>query len=326
MTRDDVSEVTNNLAVLIVAYRRAKNVSQILNICHLAEIDEIYISIDAPKAHTLDALTDHSLLLEEISNFERKTGRKVQKRISPVNQGCAANVLQGCDWAFESVVNLIVIEDDCIPTNAFIDFCRKQFKNLDLDSKIWLICGTQFVPVELTRTQAMLSKYALTWGWATTRNKWQEMRTFFHKPVSNFYFLNIFRFSKPESSFWSAGSRRARLGFTDVWDTVLLDAMRRKHRFAILPPLNLVLNLGSDSVSTHIQEDSKWTNLAVHDDYVPDSKLPKLNVDADKWLKRHFYEISFRHAFTTKITFLLDLVRPRKRRKYPKPLADRIAP
>jgi hypothetical protein len=311
--------------VLIVAYRRAKNVSQILDICNSAQVDQIYITVDAPRDHSPDAETDHATLLEEISNFERKTGREVQKRISSVNQGCAANVLQGCDWAFKNVQNLIVIEDDCIPTNTFVDFCKKQIKNLDLNPLLWLICGTQFAPIDITDKQPFLSKYALTWGWATTRNKWQEMRKVFHNPVSNFYFLDIFRFTKPENSFWSAGSRRARLGFTDVWDTVLLDAMRTQHKYAILPPVNLVLNLGSDNVSTHVHGDSKWTNRAVNNDYVPESKMPIINDDADKWLKQYFYEISLRHAFTTKITFLFDLLQPRKRRKFLKPLAERLA-
>jgi hypothetical protein len=315
---------SDNPSVLIIAYRRPENVAKILALCDKAQVAEIYLSIDAPKIDSVAGWEDHRNLLSTIEDFEKSSGRLVHKRIARENQGCAVNLLLGCDWAFKSAESLIVIEDDCIPTKAFIDFYKSHISYLSHHDDVWLLCGTQFAPLNVTDGHAVISKYALTWGWGTTRLKWVEISEIFRQTFSKSQIRTLLTFAGPEKSFWAAGSRRAKLGFTDVWDTVLLNSMQERGKFAILPPVNLVLNLGADSVSTHVKSNSHWTNREPDENYHVSENPPKRCREVDEWLKQKFYSISLRHILTTKLTFIFDLLWPRKRRKFDDTLRNRL--
>ena len=311
-------------SVLIIAYRRASNLAQILDLCEKANIRNIYISIDVPKEGFEEAWIDHKAVLDAIENFEAKSEVQVSKRIAKSNQGCAVTVLLGCDWALKTANELIVIEDDCIPTPAFFRFCITQLPLLSLHEDLWIVCGTQFAPAGLTEGKAFHSQYALTWGWAVTSEKWSAIRPLFFKP-SRFLKTKDFFALTPEQAFWNAGARRAHQGFTDVWDTIFVKNMKLLNKFAILPPVNLVLNLGNDKVSTHVESDSPWTRLEAHNPDLISSASLSLTGFLDSWIRHNFYKIRFRHLFSTKFTLIRDILFAKKRRKFKSSLYERLA-
>lgn len=320
---DEFAENCASLSVLIVAYRRWQNVSQILDLCHIAGVDNIYLSLDAPKATEIEAVIDHEEMKKVIQDFESNTGRNVKKRIASENQGCAVNVILGCDWAFKDSSFLAILEDDCIPSIQFFEFCRASVEYLLKDEDCWLLCGTQFAPRYVTGNQPSLSRYALTWGWATHVEKWQEIRTSFFSPSKFPEFYDLLSIHR-EDAFWNAGARRAIRGFTDVWDTLLVQQMHLKNKFAILPPSNLIENVGDDSVATHLISNSKWTNRPVNAVSIPFDRFPIFNNEMNQWLTKHFYQIELSHVFSTKITLLLDSFFRKQRRKFRLDLKNRL--
>lgn len=311
------------LSVLIVAYRRWKNVGLILESCQKAGIKDIYITIDAPKDNARGALEDHHALIKVISDFEVRVGQTLRKRVNPKNQGCAVTVIQGCDWAFETSEYLIVLEDDCLPSSKFFDFCVAELSFVKNLANCWLLCGSQFAPMGISKNQVSLSRYALTWGWATHKIKWIEMRKVFFYPPKFPEARDLLSLDC-EKSFWNAGSRRAYRGFTDVWDTILLQKMQQENRFAILPQENLVENVGNDEVSTHTKPNSPWVaqKNAISESLRFDS--PELNAELDQWLSKEFYRIRLRHLFSTKLTLLLDILFHDFRKKFDLQLHERL--
>ena len=186
-----------------------------------------------------------------------------------------------------------------------------------------IICGTQFIPSYLTQGRSLLSHYALTWGWATNRKNWTRLRKIFFDPPNKPITRDLLS-EDSEEAFWRAGARRARLGFTDVWDTILLEHLHDKKSYAIHPPANLIKNLGNDDASTHVSRSSVWTNREVQMEFLSEGNSPVFSENCDYWIKHYFYRIRTRHLFTTKITLVLDQILPRRRRKFGKVLAERL--
>lgn len=311
------------LSVLIVAYRRWENVAQILESCWQAGVRDIYLSLDAPRDNNKEAREDQLALMKVVSDFETRTHETIKKQNLATNQGCAVNVILGCEWAFQTAEYLVVLEDDCLPSSYFFDFCRAELMHVKNDNICWLLCGSQFAPVSITNDRVSLSKYALTWGWATHRSKWLEIREAFFSPSKFPEIKDLFSIL-PGDSFWNAGARRAIRGFTDVWDTVLLQRMIREGKYAILPQQNLVENVGNDQVSTHTDSDSPWVRRKICADNESQFNSPVLNGTLDKWLSRHFYRIRFRHLLSTKFTLLLDLLFYKSRKRFKHPLRERL--
>ena len=301
-----------NLAVLIIGYKRPANIALILDLCQFSGISEIFVSIDGPKEGDLKGLQDFKKIKEVVLDFRQNFLGEIKVNFRKNNVGCAASVLSSCDWFFEQTEYGMILEDDCIPSKYFFDFARSTRTYLEETNDVWLSCGTQFAPNEILPDSPILSKYALTWGWVTTRQKWLEIRENLMTAQINSLLIshnsNII-----DSIYWQAGSRRAYKGFTDVWDTILVYLMQVNNKYAILPSQNLVSNIGDDIAATHTKETSIFLNKSVGK-FIEDSQTPQFSNIADAWIKKNVYSISFRHAITTNLTRIKDYLNKNKRK------------
>jgi hypothetical protein len=293
-------------AVLIVGYQRVDAIRSILDQCLAAEVRNVLLSLDFPKVATTEALTNNALIRKLVTEYEIKFDT-FQSRFLDTNIGCSANVLSSCDWAFSQYEAVAVLEDDCKPSLGFFEFCQESRGYLKTNSEVLVACGTQFVPVTERGSSSILSKYALTWGWFTDADHWKTIKSelviLSHERRMNLKSL------KYEQIYWREGARRAYQGYVDVWDTALVAVIKEGSYFALLPPVNLISNIGNDSVATHTGADKMWTN-ASQGNYIPeDFGIPTVNLEADLWLKNNFYKIRFRHLFSTRLTRLRDFFR-----------------
>ena len=55
---------------------------------------------------------------------------QVFKNYSEVNLGCGMRVKSGISWAFEQVDRLVIIEEDCVPRESFLIFCKEMLENI----------------------------------------------------------------------------------------------------------------------------------------------------------------------------------------------------
>jgi hypothetical protein len=290
-------------AALIIGYRRHSLLESQINVLVEGGIKRIYISLDA--AGNKDSEYDVNLTLEVAKALKRsRIDVNITIATHSKNVGCAAGVLSACDWFFSQEKFGLILEDDCIPTVDFINFCADAREHLIESEKIWLICGTQFAPSYLSFQTWNISKYALIWGWATSDKKWHEIATSLHKPTQ---ISRKIRVKNSERRYWMAGARRATLGIVDAWDSLLVSQMISAEKFALLPSASLVRNVGFDSAATHTTVKNQWLDhtpaFFVHTDLVP-----QINSALDDWLRKKFYRISFRHLFSTRITQVIDLL------------------
>lgn len=302
--------ILEDLNVLIVGYRRAENILHILNICKNSGISNIFISIDGPKANNTEGQIDSNKIQNTIDNFKSTFIGNLTIHFRASNVGCAASVMSSCDWFFKQTEYGVVLEDDCIPTEAFFLFAKSMEEKIINDAEIWLACGTQFAPKELINNSAIISRYALTWGWATSKLKWFDIkRSIFENSQSKGLGNDSLGFV--ENVYWKAGARRAYQGFTDVWDTVLVYRMQLENKYAILPPENLISNIGNDFAATHTHGNSVFLNRNVGSYFGSEGIFYSDKVDG--WLRNNLYKISLKHIVSTKIRFLLDLFQSKRR-------------
>lgn len=299
----------DNSTVLIIGYQRPQAIRQILEICRAAKVSKIYFSIDAPKVASSTSsanLMEIKSLISEYAPFFHK----IFERFLPENVGCSANLLSACDWVFANEDFVIVFEDDCIPSLDFFKFTDMVKDALNIDSRSLLICGTQFVPVDYQVSNVIKSNYSLTWGWATTRDKWEEIRKAIRDSEKEIP-LDIFSLNY-ERIYWQEGSRRAALGYVDVWDTILVKHLVKNNLYAILPKENLVQNIGNDSVATHTELQSKWTQSPTGN-FIP-TKISAVEVSekAQRWLRDNFYAVRRRHLISTRVTRFRDKLKSPK--------------
>jgi hypothetical protein len=288
-------------AVLVIGYKRVENIKKILDICKLAGISTIYVSIDGPRENDKDGIGIQNLIARAVGDFECGFEGQVFSYFRKLNRGCSASVISSCDWVFEREQQVFIFEDDCIPSLDFFSFGINFFPELAKSKKALLISGTQFAPREIAGNSAVFSRYPLIWGWATTKSKWNIMKNSFGKESVS-CLVNL---SAAEKRYWLAGARRALEGRVDVWDTALARFMVFQDYKAILPPVSLVENIGNDEHATHTKTASRFLNISsVELSRISDSVSSEPGVE--NWLKNNLYKISTRHLLTTRITQFID--------------------
>lgn len=293
-------------AVLVVGYQRPNEVRQILSKVSKAGIKSVYLSIDAPKVSSSEALTRSKELRMIVEEFSEKF-ETFTSRFLPINVGCSANILSACDWAFSQEDKLIILEDDCIPSDDFFPYVDFAFKKMIEDPEVLLICGTQFQTCKSDESYLIKSRYSLTWGWATTKSNWELLRKSFSQNSVGVR-SNLLTFDY-EQIYWNEGARRALDGYVDVWDTVLVDYLYSCKGYAYLPSQNLVKNIGNDGVATHTGSDQNWVNTNTGN-FKPNLDIKIIvGKDSDKWLKMNFFRIQPRHLISTRITRLVDKIK-----------------
>lgn len=299
-------------AVLIVGYRRFENLATLLNLSIERNVSQIYVALDGPRTRGESIETEKCK--QVVADFKTKYPGRITERVSEKNQGAAYSVLMAVGWAFESEEFLTILEDDCIPSNEFFDFIEQGKFFLSSDQNCFLICGTQFAPAQVTHSQWSLSSYPLIWGWATSKPKWNQLLELLqaYEPKTRIKG----RASLAERLFWGAGARRSYQGFVDAWDLPLVHAMRKVNGLALLPGENFITNIGNDGYATHTKSPSRWLNKEFGKLETGNTQ-PNRNWELDEWLRRNFYQIRFKHIFTTRLTWLLDLIGIHKRIRAP---------
>lgn len=292
---------SKDIAVLIITYRRKDSLLKILELCEENSVYRIYVSVDGPKNNSFESIADNENIKQVISNFKRKFQGEIFVMYRDTNMGCAASVLSACNWIFEFEDFATIVEDDCIPTQGFFDFCRLSLSFVETSSNVWLSCGTQFAPKFAESDSWFLSKYPLTWGWATTKSKWNEILI----SINSGNNLVGSRVALAEKTYWNAGARRARNGWVDVWDTILAQQLLIKNKFVVHPNECLVTNIGDDLYATNTIVKNKWMRHETGIFSTPKNP-PRLEPNVDQWLRDEFFRIKFRHIISTRITKLRD--------------------
>lgn len=300
---------TTRAPVLIIGYQRPENIKRIIKTCVLAGIEKIYLSVDYPKSDDKQSLEKYRAVLNIRDSF-RYASPTFELNTYTSNLGCAAHVLSACDWVFSREDHVIILEDDCLPSLDFFKFCSFYFSIENQFENLVLACGSQFAPNAEGLDDAVFSKYALIWGWATTRKNWGRIRPGITD--SQMHGWELLEWDV-ESVYWKEGSRRARAGFVDAWDTPLVNYIVQSGFFTLAPRNNLVSNVGDDHVATHTNSGSDW--LRKETGTFNDFNGSKLVFDSkiDDYLKREFYRIRKRHLISTRLTRLRDILRKRKR-------------
>jgi hypothetical protein len=296
-------------AVLIVGYQRPQNIIEIVQTCILEGIKNFYISVDYPKNEEHYSLANYSKILAIKDNF-KDSSLTFHVNTYSVNLGCATHVVSACDWVFEFETNVVILEDDCLPSVFFFRYCNYYFQIEKLHENLVLASGSQFAPNLVKSDGAVFSKYPLIWGWASTQSNWEKIRIGICNSRIERWSLSEF---DEEQIYWKEGSRRARMGFVDAWDTPLAEFISSTDYFTLAPRNNLVSNVGDDDWATHTSGDIAWLRKDTGRFIATDQRDLAFDLGNERFLRRDFYRIRKRHLISTRITRLRDLFNRKKR-------------
>lgn len=244
-------------AVLLITYRKSEYIHEILTAINAFQPPTLYIFQNKEKNANEAQLT--AKVTEEIKHFKYEQPLVYQQHSEHLNLN--ESVQKSIDSVFQHENELIILEDDIVPTPSFFEYCSVLLRQFQDNPNIGVINGCNLNAIE--ENGIFLSDYSLPfWGWATWRDRWslfrpeeinwKEIKQNMHGIQSNrgffsFFFKNIVIHETPWDVQWS----------------MILNHHQLK---TVLPCTNLIVNKG-------FHKDGTYTN------YVK-SKFKQLKTDS----------------------------------------------
>lgn len=308
-----------NLAALIIGYSRPAGITNLLDRLTESGVRNVYIAIDGPK--DIEDKLAQETIKQEIDNNSRNTNIKVLQR--DVNLGAAAGVISAIDWFFSHEKMGVILEDDLQISTDFCSYAKNALDRYVNDNDVWMISGTQHFPNFGDSKKTNWTNYPMVWGWAGWSHKWEIMRSSLLKNKT----VKIRNLLDSNYLFWAIGANRALGGKIDAWDIPLAFEFKSQKKLSLLPPVNLISNIGNDEFATNTRIKSGFMHQKVQQlsngFQYSEKPLSSTLLEYNVFLEKKVFNISKRHILLPYYSFFLDFIRfPKSNRK--KPLKIRL--
>lgn len=181
----------------------------------------------------------------------------VRRNYVEANLGSGRRISSGLNWVFDQVSECMILEDDCLATADFFDYCSDLLERYRSDNRVWVISGNSY-QADRPRGQGSyyFSRYPDTWGWATWRRAW---RHYSHEMNFLSQWIGSPRWEECYPS-WSERRHFLRCfqsaisGRVDAWDYQWIGCVMYAGGLAATPNANLVQNIGFDQEATNTRD------------------------------------------------------------------------
>lgn len=189
------------------------------------------------------------------------------------------------DWLFDNEDYGIIIEEDCVATQAFFQFCDDLLPRYANAQKVRMISGNNYTPKYNPKNyDYFFSHVTHIYGWATWRDRWKTLdrkmtdwNQVKHDKIKKYYPYFLCRF-------WYRFNLQFiydRIEKRNPWDYITLYNSIKNDQCSITPCRNLVFDIGVNGVHHHNTEVANYKpNIPVIDD-ISTSKYPE-TIETDK--------------------------------------------
>ena len=275
----DVIEMVNYICkspVLFLIFNRPEETRRVFDRIKEVKPSKLYIAADGPrknKATDIELCQKTQAIVSEVD-----WDCDVKVLFHNTNHGCKIAVSTNITWFFENEVEGIILEDDCLPSQQFFEYCDILLDKYRDDTRIRHISGSNLNAGKISSDTYYFSKLTSIWGWASWRRVWKDYDvnlTLFDKVTSLSLFNNIIPDKLVANHFYKQFKLIKQSGL-DTWDYQYVFCNMINNGLCIQPNYNMISNIGFNKDATHTHDaENVLSNLLfekydqmVHPDFI----------------------------------------------------------
>ena len=233
--------MTFDIPILLIVYNRPELATRVFKEIAKVRPSRLFVAADGPSSpEFVDVCFESRAIVERVD-----WPCDIAIRFSDDHLGCRKTVVTAIDWVLSQESEVIILEDDCLPSRGFFKFCQELLSKFKNDEQVMHISGVNLAPSQASGDESdyFFSRFCLPpWGWATWRRAWRHFNMEpFEKDFQN---KLIKRFvSAHNLDLWIDVFERNRMQRA-TWDLQWNFSLWRRNGLAIIPHCNLISNLG----------------------------------------------------------------------------------
>lgn len=276
---------TFDTPVLYLVFNRPEHTRRSFEAIRSRRPKRLFIAADGPRS---DVSTD-SARTQEVRRIATAVDWPCEVRtlMRDENLGCATAISEAISWFFAQVESGIILEDDCVASPAFWDYCALMLKQYHDEERVMSVSGNNFLPASVRpRTPYYFSRYPNIWGWASWARAWAAYARVpralsasdinatlddvgIRNPLSRWWWRRTLgKYISPTSSAW---------GYRWMYSIWMHDGV------SVSPNRNLVANIGFDALATHTSQGGTAGRFRTTEPWHCDSAALPPSVRVDRW-------------------------------------------
>lgn len=250
---------------------------------------EVFVFIDGPKEGQ-DGLVQNEVA-SVAENF-RECFKGFSVKRSGHNKGLAKSVIGGVSEVIKKYGKVIVVEDDAVSAEGFLEFMNNALDFYENDSTIWSIGGFT-VPMKLPddyKYDVIKTQRSSSYAWATWKDRWDKIDW----EVTDYGSFKKNFSARRRFNMW--GSDRSGMldcqmnGEVNSWAIRFDYAMFKNNMYNIVPVQSLIQSIGRDGSGTHDTDKSKKDDFFAAELSGDEIKITPEKVEVDERIRREFCE------------------------------------
>ena len=235
--------------VLLIGFNRPDTMQQVFDAVRIAMPEKLYYAVDGARPDK-----GEEARVQQVREIVEQVDWpcEVHTLFREENAGCGFGPAGAINWAFENEDRLIVLEDDCVPSQSFFSFCNELLERYKDDERVNMISGrSKLTNISVFEEQDyVFTRHAPTWGWASWKRCWKEfdikMKDFplFLQQGGAFNIYPMKKEAKNANQRYLAMYERIEEECTHSWDGQWAYARLKSGALGIVPSHNLILNIG----------------------------------------------------------------------------------
>ncbi|WP_052692158.1 hypothetical protein [Teredinibacter purpureus] len=236
-----------NIPVLLLFFNRRDSIVRLVGALKAVKPEVIYLASDGPRG-----LAEQEVIFEirdEVLNAI-DWGCEVHTLFSEENLGCKLAVSKGIQWFFSQVDRGIILEDDCIPSPFFFEYCEKMLEKYKTDKTVASIAGRNELSKFGKESHFFSSKF-FCWGWASWADRVRGIDVEFGYQKDVLKSIGLRELSFAEKNHVLGIHNLMKTKMVNSWAYSYDLYFRSKKMLHVVPKQNLINNIGIGDEGTH---------------------------------------------------------------------------
>jgi hypothetical protein len=239
-----------DVPVALFAFNRPDCLARVLSSVRTARPRLLFVVADGARPTHPEDMSRCKASLALIESIDWPC--EIRRRVAEQNLGCDVRLSTGLDWVFGQAAEAIVLEDDIVPDPSFFPWCAAMLHRYRDEPTIMHISGRNELGCwECGNSDHLVARRGSISGWATWARAWFGVDRSFSQNATTQSALEQLTPDPLLAAELAMLLDLLSSGRLTAWDSTWSLGKGLAGGLSVIPPINLVANIGFGWQATH---------------------------------------------------------------------------
>lgn len=254
-----------DVPVALIFFNRPEQFAKVFETVKEAAPSKLFLIQDGARENNANDVENIKKCREVLKGIDWEC--EINEDFSEENLGCGRRIYTGLSKCFQQVDRLIILEDDCLPSQSFFPFCAELLEKYKNDERVGLITGMNHLNTyDSVESDYFFSEVGSIAGWATWKRSWESTSFDLNEVANDTEAMRLLKMYQTyahtrNSTYDNVVAKKQILdngGKLTSWSTQFGIMQVLNSKLIIAPKVNLMSNIGLTAESANSVSNIKF--------------------------------------------------------------------